>query len=134
MKIAFILALSMMCLEVSGQARLGSSVIDIKKEFSDKSHELKSGYDSDKNYYIRVFTDIATVFYFFDEDSYCDQVLIIPDDNGKLNYFVEDYNKSYVIINNQEWKMYNETGIASIKLVFPDVKGEKPYFVWTPND
>ena len=30
--------------------------------------------------------------------------------------------------------MYNETGIASIRLVFPDVKGEKPYFVWTPND
>lgn len=121
-------------MEVSGQARLGSSVTDIKKEFSDKSHELKSGYDSDKNYYIRVFTDIATVFYYFDEDSYCDQVLIIPDDNGKLNYFVEDYNKSYVIISNQEWKMYNESGIANIRLVFPDVKGEKPYFVWTPND
>ena len=69
MKLAFILALSMLCLEVSGQARLGSSVTDIKKEFSEKSYELTSGYDSDKNYYIRVFTDIATVFYFFDEDS-----------------------------------------------------------------
>ena len=134
MKIAFILAISMLCLEVSGQARLGSSVTDIKKEFSEKSYELTSGYDSDKNYYIRVFTDIATVFYFFDEGSYCDQLLILPDDNGKLNFFVEDYNKSYVIINNQEWKMYNESGIASIRLVFPDEKGEKPYFVWTPND
>ena len=49
MKIAFILALSMLCLEVSGQARLGSSVTDIKKEFSEKSYELTSGYDSDKN-------------------------------------------------------------------------------------
>ena len=31
-------------------------------------------------------------------------------------------------------RMYNETGIASVKLVFPDEKGEKPYFVWKPND
>jgi hypothetical protein len=30
--------------------------------------------------------------------------------------------------------MYNETGIASIKLVYPEEKGDKPYFVWTPND
>lgn len=116
------------------QARLGSSVAELKKEFSDKSFELVSGYDAEKDYYIRIWTDIATVYYYFDEDLLCNLVFITPDDNGKLNYYVEDYNKSYVIINNLEWKMYNETGIANIKLVYPEKKGDKPYFVWTPND
>jgi hypothetical protein len=134
MKVVFILMFYLLIFRISGQSRLGYSVNDIKKEFSDKSFALTSGYDSYNHYYLRVFTDIATVFYLFNNASYCDKVLIIPDDNGKLNYFVEEYNKSYVIINNMEWKMYDEGGISSIRLVFPGDKGEKPFFVWTPND
>jgi hypothetical protein len=122
MKVVFIIMFYLMIFRVSGQSRLGYSVNDIKKEFSDKSFALTSGYDSYNHYYL------------FNNASYCDKVLIIPDDNGKLNYFVEEYNKSYVIINNMEWKMYDEGGISSIRLVFPGDKGEKPFFVWTPND
>jgi hypothetical protein len=134
MKLMWVIVLSFLHQNLFCQARLGSSVAELKKEFSDKSFELVSGYDSEKDYYIRIWTDIATVYYYFEEDLLCNLVFITPDDNGKLNYYVEDYNKSYVIINNREWKMYNETGIASIKLVYPEEKGDKPYFVWTPND
>lgn len=134
MKLGWIIGLVFLHQNLFSQARLGYTASDIKKEFSDKSHELVSEYDSDKDYYIRVWTDIATVYFYFDEDFVCNLVYIIPDDNGKLNYYVEDYNKSFVIINNKEWNMYNESGIANIKLIYPEKKGDKPYFVWIPND
>ena len=111
-----------------GQARLGSTATDIKSEFSSSSNKLKSGYDSDGDYYVTIETERATVTYYFNTDKVCTTTIIIPDNQGQLNFYVELYNKQYVIVNSTEWKMYSNDGIANIKLVFPEGGGY--FFVW----
>jgi hypothetical protein len=106
-----------------GQARLGTSATDIRSEFSESSYNLKSGYDDDGDYYITVETERATVIYYFNSDKICYLTLIAPDDQGALNFYVELYNKQYVIVSAKEWKMYSENGIAKIELVYPESGG-----------
>lgn len=103
-----------------GQARLGTSATDIRSEFSESSYNLKSGYDDDSDYYITVKTERATVVYYFNSDKICYLTLIGPDNQGALNFYVELYNKQYVIVSAKEWKMYSENGIAKIELVYPE--------------
>ncbi len=112
-----------------GQARLGTSATDIRSEFSESSYNLKSGYDDDGDYYITVETERATVIYYFNSDKICYLTLIAPDNQGALNFYVELYNKQYVIISAKEWKMYSENGIAKIELVYPESGGF--YFLWS---
>ena len=110
------------------QARLGSSATEIKNEFWETKHNLKSGYTDDGIYYISIWTERATVFYYFNEDKVCILCMIIPDNQGALNFYVELYNKQYVIVSSTEWKMYSNGGIAEISLIFPDDGGY--YFLW----
>jgi hypothetical protein len=112
-----------------GQARLGTSATDIRSEFSASSYNLKSGYDDDGDYYITIETERATVIYYFNSDKICYLTLISPDNQGALNFYVELYNKQYVIISAKEWKMYSEGGIAKIELVYPESGGF--YFLWS---
>jgi len=112
-----------------GQARLGTSATDIRSEFSESSYNLKSGYDDDGDYYITVETERATVIYYFNSDKICYLTLIAPDDQGALNFYVELYNKQYVIVSAKEWKMYSENGIAKIELVYPESGGF--FFRWS---
>jgi len=112
-----------------GQARLGTSATDIRSEFSESSYNLKSGYDDDGDYYIKVETERATVIYYFNSDKICYLTLIAPDDQGALNFYVEKYNKQYVIVSAKEWKMYSENGIAKIELVYPESGGF--FFRWS---
>lgn len=116
-------------LVIFGQARLGSTATEIKTEFWESSYNLKSGYTDDYDYYITITTDNATVTYFFNSDKVCTLTAIIPDNQGALNFYVELYNKKYVIVSNTEWKMYSNNGIAKINLIYPDDGGY--YFVWS---
>ena len=111
-----------------GQAWLGSSAADIKSEFWESKYKLKSGYDSDGDYYITIETERATVMYYFNSDKICTTSVIAPDNQGALNFYVEMYNKQYVIISSTKWKMYSKEGIANIELVYPDGGGY--FFVW----
>lgn len=112
-----------------GQSRLGSSASDIKAEFYEKTYKLKAEYDKDNDYSITIETNKATVTYYFDKEKICTGTAIIPNAQGDLNYYVELYNKQYVIVNSKEWKMYSNEGIANISLVYPDGGGY--YFLWT---
>ncbi|MBS1632917.1 MAG: hypothetical protein JST10_10135 [Bacteroidetes bacterium] len=114
---------------VFGQARLGSSASDIKSEFWESHYKLKSGYDKDGDYYITIVTERATVTYYFNSDKVCYLTAIIPDNQGALNFYVELYNKQYVIVSSKQWKMYSENGIANIKLIYPEGGGY--YFLWS---
>lgn len=114
---------------VFGQARLGSSASEIKSEFWESSYNQKSGYDKDGDYYITITTERATVTYYFNSDKICYLTTIIPDNQGALNFYVELYNKQYVIVSSKEWKMYADKGIANIKLIYPESGGY--YFLWS---
>jgi len=113
---------------LKAQSRLGSTAAEIRKEFSDSEFKLESGYTSDYTYYIKIKTSIATVIYYFDSKYICNLCMIIPDDQGSLNFYVEYYNNNYVIISSVKWKMYSEYGISNIELNFLDEGGY--YFVW----
>lgn len=114
---------------VFGQARLGSKVSEIKSEFYESNYNLKSGYANDGDYYITITTEKATVAYYFNSDLVCYLTAIMPNNQGALNFYVELYNKQYVVVSATEWKMYSNNGIAKISLVYPDGGGY--YFLWS---
>jgi len=114
---------------VFGQARLGSTASEIRSEFWESSYNLKSGYDDDGDYYITITTERATVIYYFKSDKVCYLTAIIPDNQGALNFYVELYNKQYVVVSATQWKMYSNNGIANINLIYPEGGGY--YFLWS---
>jgi len=123
-KFTLIITISITCfVAVLGQSRLGSNATEIKNEFYASSFNLQSGYLEDNTYYISISAERATVFYYFDSDKICNLCIIIPDDQGALNYYVEKYNRQYVIISATKWKMYSEGGISNIELIFPEDGG-----------
>lgn len=111
------------------QARLGSSAADIQQEFRDREYQQESGYDNDGDYYISIQTEKASVFYYFNSERICYLTVIIPNDQGALNFYVELYNSRYVILSSTRWKMYADNGIADIELVYPKTGGY--FFMWT---
>ena len=114
---------------VFGQVRLGYSASEIKSEFWESSYNQKSGYDDDGDYYISIKIENATVVYYFNSDKVCYLTFIIPDNQGALNFYVELYNKRYVVVSETKWKMYSENGIANIELLYPESGGY--FFRWT---
>jgi hypothetical protein len=111
-----------------GQARNGNSAADISAEFSERIYDLKSGLTKDGDYYILIKTERASVLYNFDSDKVCTTSVILPENDGALNFYVEMYNKQYVIISPTSWKAYSNQGIADIELVYPE--GGGTYFIW----
>ena len=128
-KILLIIALIFTTIVAFSQARLGSSATEIKSEFSGSHYKLIGDYTNDKTYYIGITTERATVLYYFNSDMICNRTLIVPNNQGALNYYVELYNKHYVIINSTRWKMYSAGGIANIELFYPQDGGY--CFVWS---
>lgn len=114
---------------VFGQARLGASASEIKSEFWESNYKLKSGYDSDGEYYITIETERAIVIYYFNSERMCTLTVIIPDNQGALNFYVELYNKKYVIVSSKQWRMYSDEDIANIHLIYPEGGGY--YFLWS---
>ena len=114
---------------VFGQARLGSTASEIRSEFWESSYNLKSGYDDDGDYYITITTERATVAYYFKSDKVCYLTAIIPNNQDALNFYVELYNKQYVVVSATQWKMYSNNGIANINLIYPEGGGY--YFLWS---
>jgi hypothetical protein len=117
----------LVCTYTFAQARIGSSATEIKNVFWESHYNLKSGYDNDGDYFITIEIEKATVAYYFDLDKICSRTVIFPDNQGALNFYVELYNKQYVIVSPTEWKMYSSGGIANIKLIFTD---DGYFFIW----
>jgi len=111
-----------------GQARFGYSVNEIKSEFSDKKYNLSGDYGEDGIYHLIIQLPNANIIYLFDADKICNTTIVGPFDQNALNYYVEYYNKNYVVISPTEWRMYAKQGFFNAKLVFP-AEGE-PFFVW----
>ena len=116
------------CSFAFSQARLGSSAIEIREEFSDTTYHLEEGVTDSGSPFISVELDRSTAMYILNDEEICTLTLIIPEDPGVLNGMVEEYNNRYVIISPTEWRMYGEGGYADIKLIFLDDGGF--YFVW----
>jgi hypothetical protein len=112
-------------LSVFGQARIGSTEQSIRNDFSDRT--FKSGYDSDGDKWISAENSFSSIIYYFNSNKVCYLTAVIPDTEAALNYLVEEYNKTYVIISETKWKMYSANGIMEIELKFSDGGGY--YFI-----
>lgn len=134
----FMVAMMFFTVVVVSQARLGSSYKEIKDEFGhDPDYNLTEKLVSepvDGMYYkyIEVSFDKASAGYFFTTELICYMTIIVPDNQGALNFYVEYYNKHYVIISPTRWRMYNSNGYCDIKLVYLD--DGTYYFTWTDGE
>lgn len=110
------------------QARLGSTAIEIREEFSDSTYHLEEGVTDSGSPFISVELDRSSAMYMLNDEDICALTFIVPDDPGALNGMVEEYNNRYVIISPTEWRMYGEGGYADVQLVFLD--DGRFYFIW----
>ena len=112
---------------VYSQVRLGSSRIDIYKEYSSDNPTFHTTEDGVQ--YMSVQLPRAYVSYVFDDNAQCTMCTVIPNNQGDLNYYVESYNSKYVILGSRTWKMYSESGIVA--LIELQSKDGVSVFVWT---
>jgi hypothetical protein len=123
----FLFFFMLFCSSVYSQARLGSSRIDIFKEFESDSPTFHSTEDGVQ--YMSIQLPRAYVSYVFDDYAQCTMCTVIPNNQGDLNYYVESYNSKYVILGSRSWKMYSESGIVA--LIELQNKDGVSVFVWT---
>jgi hypothetical protein len=109
------------------QTRLGYSYSQIKNEFS--LYPCSTGINEWGVFWLQVELDGCTVVYGFDDSYICNSSIIIPDNQGMLNTYVQNYNNQYVIISQTEWNMYSSGGILRIQLFYTEDGGY--YFLWT---
>ena len=119
---------SVITLKVNAQTRIGFSESDIRyKEFPDK--EFKSGTLKEGEKYISWSTEKIICTYVFDSTNICSWCAIQPKNQGSLNYYVEEFNRIYVIIDDTHWKWYSDKGIIKITLSFPkEADGYNTFF------
>jgi len=116
-----------------GQARLGYSIYEIKKDFPNNKFEYSANL-TNKVYYLE-WTEFASgiMFYAIDrETNICDECLLYPKNVGTMNALVEKYNNNYVIISSTEWNYYANNGeIIVIKLKHLDNIDHPNVFIFT---
>ena len=124
MKKLFFLLCVFMYLPIAGQARLGISVADIKKEFPGGS----MGLSNDSIPYCLTNVENGQAGYFFDSDKECVATAIYPSNVGEVIQLAEVYNKTYIIISTIKWTAYFKNGVCNVELCFRD--NGLPYFFW----
>ena len=103
------------------QARIGSTSNEIISEFREKG--IQWGRADDGSRYLWYEAGNFTVAYYLNENSYCYLTLVVPHNQGALNFFCEKYNKEAVIISETKWKLYTASGVMDIELIYADDGG-----------
>ena len=110
------------------QVRLQYTAEEIKSEFKG-IFEVNEDYLDDGTYYITVWTAKSAVIHLFmNKSDQANRCVVIPYTKADLNYYVEQYNRKYVIVSDTQWKMYTENGLCNIWLDFEGEMGAK--FIW----
>lgn len=101
---------------LQAQARVGYKSTDIMAEFRDKG--IKMDVANDGTRYLWYADNVVTVAYYLDNNYVCESTVIIPVNQGTLNYYCEKFNKEAVIISDTKWKLYTANGIMYINLIY----------------
>lgn len=125
----FIYLIVFLILSISGytQVMLGYSYNEVVEDTKEcKSEITKQG----ELTCLTVFTAVdLNTYYIFNKENICVTVYLLPLTQGKLNFLVENYNKTYVITSKTEWLWYTKNGdIIPIALI-----KEKEYLVFKFN-
>jgi len=107
------------------QARLGSSLNEIRNEFS--AHQM--GYININNIpcLIVTYPDIQ-VRYYFNSKSFCYQTSLVTQNLKQSKHILDVYNKNYIITSKTTWIMNDSFRTAHIKFSYKDDIGY--VFTW----
>ncbi len=108
------------------QVRLGYKMSDIYSEFQEKNPRIST--NEDGTAYMALNFEKCLTLHYFTDDKICFMTVISPNTQGDLNFFVEYYNKSYVILSPTSWRMYS-TGGGNCDITLMTNEGQT-YFVW----
>ena len=100
----------------NAQCRVGSTYSDIYAEFENKKPSVH--FTDEGQLYLSTQLSIGNVLYYFDSDKICTETVIFPKDDDAVNFYVERFNKHYVIISPTSWRMYSNGAYADITLVY----------------
>ncbi len=110
----------------NSQVRLGHKMSDIYSEFQEKNPRM--GNNDDGIAYMAINFEKCLTLHYFTDDKVCFMTIISPNTQGDLNFFVEYYNQSYVILSPTSWRMYS-TGGGNCDITLMTNEGQT-YFVW----
>ena len=128
MKILLFIIALFIAVSADAQSRIGYTLSDIRTEYAKSNYKMKLTANANGSSTFEVHMEKCIVLYILDKDNLCYSSAIFPSNQGVLNWFVEEYNKKYVIMSSTSWKMYSEGGISYIKLIIND---DSYFFVWT---
>lgn len=117
---------------VNGQAHLGASELDIRREHP--NNKWKTDFTNKGVKYISSDMIYGNFVYYFDKETGLSDLNIqIPFSQASMNGQVEAYNKKYVITSDTSWTAYLEDGgIIYIKLVYNEELKIR-YFTYSPT-
>ena len=113
-------------LSAKSQTRIGYTESQIRSEFYEKTFQTLYTQNGNKVIYWRDYD--KEVSYGFDNSGLCTVSMIQPFKQGLLNYYVEKFNKDYVIVDETHWKWYNNSSIVYIRL---SQEGSYSFFIFT---
>jgi hypothetical protein len=122
-KLIFSLLLAVLTITTFAQCRIGDTYSEIFSEFS--SRDPGVNFSDNGQLYLSVELRIGTVLYYFNSNKICTETVIFPNDDAGVNFYVEQFNKKYVIMSPSSWRMYSNGSYADITLVFY----ENRYFI-----
>jgi|LakMenEpi03Aug12_release.lakeMendotaPanAssembly.Ray.scaffolds.fasta_scaffold86570_8 hypothetical protein len=100
----------------NAQCRIGSAYSDIYSEFETKNPSVY--FTDEGQLYLSIEVITGTALYYFDSDKICTETVIFPKDDDAVNFYVESFNKHYVIMSPTSWRMYLNGAYADITLVY----------------
>lgn len=111
---SFILLLSVVF--ANAQCRIGSTYAEIYSEFETKEPSVH--FTDEGQLYLSTKLLIGNVLYYFNSEKVCTETVIFPKDDDAVNFYVENFNKHYVIMSPTTWRMYLNGTYADITLVY----------------
>lgn len=101
----------------NSQSRLGYSYTEVKNEFSDQ-YTFTTGYRDELGKFLEFEIPGGMVTYYFNDESVCYFVTLVPESKGDLHFFIEEYNKKYVITSRTSWLIYTDGYEVKINLEY----------------
>ena len=125
-KIIFIFYFLICIFNTSAQSRLGSSLTEIKEEFS--KYNLKEVICNDGLNAVSFTISELHVVYYFDKYNICVNTLLTTKNIAVAKRITNYYNSHYIIINDNSWKVAENLSLAIINSYYDDKLGY--IFVW----
>lgn len=111
---------------INSQARLGNSLEEIQKEFS--NYGIRKTLCNDSLNALSFKIQELTVIYYFDKYDVCISTLVSITNKNVAQQIRNYYNKNYIIVDNYTWKVTENLTVAYITSYYDKVLGY--IFVW----